>query len=44
MLIFYRKHFSPRDIFPVHLIILTALLFKGGPGLWQEIRNPSRTA
>ena len=41
MLIFYRKHFRQGTILPVHLIILTALLFKGGPGLWQEIRNPS---
>lgn len=44
MLIFYRKHFRRRTIFPVHLLILMALLFKGGPGLWQEIRNPSHTA
>ena len=43
MLIFYRKHFRRGTIYPVHLMILTALLFKGGPGLWQEIRNPSRT-
>ena len=44
MLIFYRKHFRRRTIYPVHLMILMALLFKGGPGLWQEIRNPSHTA
>ncbi len=44
MLIFYRKHFRRGTVFPVHLMILTALLFKGGPGLWQEIRNPSHTA
>ena len=44
MLIFYRKHFRRRTIFPVHLMILLALLFKGGPGLWREIRNPSHTA
>jgi len=43
MLIFYRKHFRRGTIYPVHLMILTALLFKGGPGLWQEIRNPSHT-
>lgn len=43
MLIFYRKHFRRTTIFPVHLLILTALLFKGGPGLWQEIRNPKAT-
>lgn len=44
MLIFYRKHFRRGTVYPVHLMILAALLFKGGPGLWQEIRNPSHTA
>lgn len=44
MLIFYRKHFRRGTIYPVHLMILLALLCKGGPGLWQEIRNPSHTA
>lgn len=44
MLIFYRKHFRRGTIYPVHLMILLALLFKGGPGLWQEIRQPSHTA
>jgi len=44
MLIFYRKHFRRGTLYPVHLMILTALLFKGGPDLWQEIRNPSHTA
>ena len=43
MLIFYRKHFRRTTVFPVHLLILTALLFKGGPGLWQEIRKPKAT-
>ncbi|MCY3779241.1 MAG: glycosyltransferase family 2 protein [Chloroflexi bacterium] len=43
MLIFYRKHFRRTTVLPIHLIILTALLFKGGPGLWQEIRNPTPT-
>ncbi len=43
MLIFYRKHFRRKTILPFHLIILTALIFKGGPGLWQEIRNPKHT-
>ncbi len=41
MLIFYRKHFRRSTVLPVHLIILAALLVKGGPGLWQEIRNPT---
>lgn len=44
MLIFYRKHFRRRTFYPFHLMILMALLFKGGPGLWREIRNPSHTA
>ena len=43
MLIFYRKHFRRSTVLPVHLMILTALLVKGGPGLWQEIRNPTAT-
>jgi hypothetical protein len=41
MLIFYRKHFRQTTPLPVHLLILTALFIKGGPGLWQEIRHPS---
>ena len=43
MLIFYRKHYQRRTILPLHLMILAALLFKGGPGIWQEIRNPTPT-
>lgn len=41
MLIFYRKHYRRQTVLPVHLVILTALLVKGGPQLWQEIRNPT---
>lgn len=41
MLIFYRKHFRRTTILPVHLMIMTALLLKGGPALWNEIRNPT---
>ncbi len=41
MLIFYRKHFRRTTIFPVHVMILSALLVKGGPDLWQEIRHPT---
>ncbi|MEO1290067.1 MAG: glycosyltransferase family 2 protein [Chloroflexota bacterium] len=41
MLIFYRKYYRDTTPFPVHTIILLALLFKGGPDLWQEIRQPS---
>ena len=43
MLIFYRKHFRGSTIMPVHCLILAALLFKGGSGLWHEIRNPSHS-
>ena len=43
MLIFYRKHFRRETRLPVHLLILTALLYKGGPSLWQEIRRPTST-
>lgn len=41
MLIFYRKYYRTSTPLPVHLVILMALLFKGGPALWQEIRQPS---
>ena len=44
MLIFYRKHFRRDTRLPVHLLILTALLYKGGPSLWQEIRRPTSTS
>ena len=44
MLIFYRKHFRRGTILPLHLLILTALLMKGGPALWREIRNPTPSA
>lgn len=41
MLIFYRKHFRTTTPLWLHTMILTALLLKGGPDLWQEIRQPS---
>jgi N-acetylglucosaminyl-diphospho-decaprenol L-rhamnosyltransferase len=41
MLIFYRKHFRTTTPLWLHTMILTALLLKGGTGLWQEIRHPS---
>ncbi len=44
MLIFYRKHFRQTTILPIHLFILAALLLKGGPALWSEIRNPTLSA
>ena len=44
MLIFYRKHFRRGTVLPLHLLILTALLLKGGPALWREIRKPTPSA
>jgi len=41
MLIFYRKHFRATTPIWMHTLVLGALLFKGGTGLWQEIRQPS---
>jgi len=43
MLIFYRKHYRNTTPIWLHTLILTALLFKGGSDLWQEIRRPSVT-
>lgn len=40
MLIFYRKHLRATTSNWVHLLILMALLVKGGKGLWPEIRHP----
>lgn len=42
-LIFYRKHFRNTTPFFLHILIMMALLVKGGSGLWQEIRQPSAT-
>lgn len=44
MLIFYRKHFRAQTPIWMHTVILLALLVKGGPELWQEIRQPSVSA
>jgi len=41
MLIFYRKHFRVTTPLWMHMLILLVLLFKGGVGLWPEIRQPS---
>jgi N-acetylglucosaminyl-diphospho-decaprenol L-rhamnosyltransferase len=43
MLIFYRKHYRKTTPLWMHSLILMALLVKGGPDLWQEIRQPSVT-
>jgi hypothetical protein len=40
-LIFYRKHYAARTPLPLHLIILTGLLAKGGRAIWREIRRPT---
>lgn len=41
MLIFYRKYYRMQTPLWLHSLILTALVVKGGRGLWQEIRHPS---
>jgi N-acetylglucosaminyl-diphospho-decaprenol L-rhamnosyltransferase len=41
MLIFYRKHFRQTTVLPIHMMILSVLLMKGGRELWSEIRNPT---
>jgi hypothetical protein len=40
MLLFYRKHFRVQTPIWLHSLILMALLVKGGPGLWSDIRHP----
>ena len=44
MLIFYRKHYRRATPLPMHLLILLALLLKGGPALWREIQKPTPSA
>lgn len=44
MLIFYRKHYRQRTPLWLHLPIVLALLFKGGRGLWHELRHPTPTS
>jgi len=41
MLIFYRKHFRQTTALPIHIMILSVLLMKGGRDLWNEIRKPT---
>ncbi|RMG88642.1 MAG: glycosyltransferase [Chloroflexi bacterium] len=41
MLIFYRKHFRKTTPLWMHVLILLALLAKGGPRMMQEIRHPT---
>jgi hypothetical protein len=40
MLIFYRKHFRTTTPWWLHTLVLLALMMKGGPGLWQEMKQP----
>jgi hypothetical protein len=42
MLIFYRKHYRRTTPWPLHAMVMGALLVKGGAGLWQEIQHPSQ--
>lgn len=41
MLLFYRKHFRQQTALPVHLLVLSAVLAKGGRPLLGEIRRPT---
>jgi N-acetylglucosaminyl-diphospho-decaprenol L-rhamnosyltransferase len=43
MLIFYRKHYRASTPLPLHGLIMTGLLFKGGRDLLPEIRQPTST-
>lgn len=41
MLLFYRKHYRKATALPVHLVVLAALLLKGGAAMWDKIRHPA---
>ncbi len=41
MLIFYRKHYRKTTPLPLHALVLTGLLLKGGPSLWLEVKTPT---
>ncbi|MDZ4764168.1 MAG: glycosyltransferase family 2 protein [Chloroflexota bacterium] len=41
MLMFYRKYYRAKTPFWLHGLVMTALLVKGGRGLWDEIRQPT---
>ncbi len=43
MLIFYRKHYRAQTPLPLHAMIMTGLMLKGGRALWNEIRQPTQT-
>jgi GT2 family glycosyltransferase len=38
-LIFYRKHYAATTPRLIHWAVLAGLLFKGGPGLWSDLRK-----
>jgi GT2 family glycosyltransferase len=44
MLIFYRKHYQKTTPLWLHSLVMVGLLAKGGPDLWQEIRQPLPSA
>jgi N-acetylglucosaminyl-diphospho-decaprenol L-rhamnosyltransferase len=44
MLIFYRKHYRKTTPLLLHGLVLTALMLKGGPSLWLEMRRPQAVA
>jgi len=42
MLIFYRKHYQSTTPWWLHSLVMTGLLIKGGPSMWQMLRQPVR--
>jgi N-acetylglucosaminyl-diphospho-decaprenol L-rhamnosyltransferase len=42
-LIFYRKHFRQQTSLPAHLAVMLGIGLWGGPSLWPELMNRSRT-
>ncbi|MFP4324118.1 MAG: glycosyltransferase family 2 protein [Anaerolineales bacterium] len=42
-LMFYRMHYRHKTAWPLHLMILSGLLLKGGRRVWHELWNPSHT-
>jgi hypothetical protein len=41
-LIFYRMHYRQQTSLPMHLLVMTGLILKGGKLVWQEIWHPSQ--
>ncbi|MCC6615885.1 MAG: glycosyltransferase family 2 protein [Anaerolineae bacterium] len=42
MLIFYRKHYQSTTPWWLHGLVMTGLLIKGGPNMWQALRQPAQ--